>query len=423
MAKPGDDDTVTEAPPPWLERLAASCLGAEADDSRLGDLSEQYVRTHQRLSTDLGTASWAMAIVNLAADLCYLASAANVMLFARAVDPGLRLAEDGTAALIALELRERTMEMLRFAAHRLVLPAVLLLCSALLINSAVEVWYTWRQTEALMASVQREKAAAVSQRIDSFVREIERQIGWVAYTQFAALPVQQRRFDYVRLLRQVPAITELVQLDGAGQEQLQVSRLSMDVVGANTDRSATPAFIEATAKKIYFGPVYFRKGSEPYVTMAVAHGGRSGVTVVEVNLKSVWEAIKEVKVGETGYAYVVDGKGRLIADRDEKLMVRGRDLSTLPQVAAALTAPPSGQPIEGKTFDAGSQGATVLSAHAAVPALGWQVFVDLPAAETQASFWSAVIRGASLLGLGLVAALLAILVVARPITLGRPTPA
>jgi hypothetical protein len=51
------------------------------------------------------------------------------------------------------------------------------------------------------------------------------------------------------------------------------------------------------------------------------------------------------------------------------------------------------------------------------------LFVDLPTAETQASFWSAVIRGASLLGLGLVAALLAILAVARPITLARPTPA
>ena len=44
---------------------------------------------------------------------------------------------------------------------------------------------------------------------------------------------------------------------------------------------------------------------------------RSGVTVAETNLKLVWDVIKAVKVGETGYAYIVDGNGRLIADRDE----------------------------------------------------------------------------------------------------------
>ncbi len=81
------------------------------------------------------------------------------------------------------------------------------------------------------------------------------------------LPVEQRRFDYVRLLRQVPAITELVQIDRQGREQLKVSRLSMDVVGSGADLSKEPAFVEALAHRVWFGPVYFRKESEPYMTM------------------------------------------------------------------------------------------------------------------------------------------------------------
>ena len=39
----------------------------------------------------------------------------------------------------------------------------------------------------------------------------------------------------MRLLRQVPAITELIQLDDSGKEQLKVSRLAMDVVGSDKD--------------------------------------------------------------------------------------------------------------------------------------------------------------------------------------------
>jgi hypothetical protein len=416
MAELGDDGTdIARAlghVPEWLERPVASCLAAEADDSRLGDLAEQYVRMRQRLSADLGTAPWATVVSRLAADVRYLAAGANVVLFARAIDPGQRLVEDGAAALVALELRERTMSMLQVAVRRLALPALLLLCSALLINSAIDTWRSWRQTEALMASIQREKAEFTAQKIESFMREIERQIGWVAYAQFGSLPADQRHFDYVRLLRQVPAITELAQLDRAGREQLRVSRLKMDAGGSNVDRSSDPAFIEAKANKVYFGPVAFRKGSEPYLTVGVSHGDGGSVTIVDLNLKLVWDIIKTVSVGETGYGYVVDSKGRLVSHPDIALVLRGPDLSALPQVVAALAGPPSGELVDGANL----RKQPVRSVHAEIPALGWRVFVDLPTAETDAAFWSAVIRASILLALGLIAAFLGVRIAVRPFT-------
>src|SRR5882724_5168915 len=180
-----------------------------------------------------------------------------------------------------------------------------LVTGVLVINAALDLYFVYQENRRASIEVQREKAEAAAQRIESFIREIERQIGWVSQTQWAMLPVEQRRFDYVRLLRQVPAITELVQLDRQGREQLKVSRLSMDVIGGGSDRSTEDAFKEALASKVWFGPVYFRKESEPYMTMAVAHGGRSGVTIAEVNLKLIWDVVSQIKVGKNGYAYVV----------------------------------------------------------------------------------------------------------------------
>jgi hypothetical protein len=51
-------------------------------------------------------------------------------------------------------------------------------------------------------------------------------------------------------LRQVPAITELAQIDAAGHEQLKVSRLTMDVVGSGIDESQKPKFTQAVAHKV-----------------------------------------------------------------------------------------------------------------------------------------------------------------------------
>jgi hypothetical protein len=45
----------------------------------------------------------------------------------------------------------------------------------------------------------------------------------------------------------------------SGHEQLRVSRLAMEVVGSGNDMSKEPAFAEAVAHKVYYGPVYFRR--------------------------------------------------------------------------------------------------------------------------------------------------------------------
>jgi hypothetical protein len=50
--------------------------------------------------------------------------------------------------------------------------------------------------------------------------------------------------EALRLLRHVPAITELMLLDPSGREQLKVSCLAMDVVapeGGEKRRAVTPA--------------------------------------------------------------------------------------------------------------------------------------------------------------------------------------
>ena len=295
---------------------------------------------------------------------------------------------------------------------------IALVGAALLINSAFDFWFSYQENKAALIRVQQEKADAAAARIEEFIDEIERQIGWTTHAQWASGPLDQRRQDYFRLLRQVPAITELSQLDAEGKEQLKVSRLSMDVVGSGEDFSQKPAFIEAKANHIWFSPVYFRKESEPYMTVALAREGRNaGVTVAEINLKLIWDVITALKIGEGGYAYVVDGHGRLIAHPDISLVLRDTDLSKLPQVAAALAQAPGARGDKPEaTIARNLAGRNVLTAHAAITPLGWRVFVEVPLAEALAPLYAEALRTLALLAFGLIAATLVALVIARRMT-------
>jgi len=237
---------------------------------------------------------------------------------------------------------------------------------ALLSNGIFDVVFYYREHKASLIRIQREQAEAAAAKIGQFIKEIESQLGWTTQLPWSAGSIEQRRFDALRLLRQVPAITELSQVDATGKERLRVSRLAMDVVGSSSDFSNDPKFTEAVKNKVYYGPVYFRRESEPYMTLAIAGTRRdAGVSIAEVNLKLIWDVVSQIKVGERGHAYVVDAQGRLIAHPDISLVLRNTDMSKLAQVRAAR-AGTGGNPAETVQEADNIEGREVLTAYAPV---------------------------------------------------------
>src|SRR6516225_1088240 len=167
---------------------------------------------------------------------------------------------------------------------------VAVVCVALLSNGIFEVFFYYQEHKTALIRIQREQAEAAAAKIGQFIKEIESQLGWTTQLPWSAGSIEQRRFDALRLLRQVPAITELTQVDATGKERLRVSRLAMDVVASGGDFSNDPKFTEAASKKVYYGPVYFRRESEPYMTLALAGTRKdAGVSIAEVNLKLIWD--------------------------------------------------------------------------------------------------------------------------------------
>ncbi len=289
----------------------------------------------------------------------------------------------------------------------------------LVVRGAIELYGSYRDNQAAVERLHREKATGAAMQIEHFIRQIEWQVGWASHPIFLpqAQAAEQRRLSFLWLLRQVPAVSEVSHLDGAGREQLRVSRLGVDEVLSLKDCSSDPKFLHAMRDRIYFGPVYFLKQSEPYMTLALKWPGPGdGVSVAELNLKLVWDVVSRIDAGRKGYAYVVDSGGALIAHPDISRVLQKTDFSHLPQVRAALAAQRGrdGEPLEaGLGID--PHGDMVLAASAPISLLGWSVLVEQPVAEAFAPLHRSLAGTLTILTVGLCMAVAASFLLARKI--------
>jgi HAMP domain-containing protein len=272
----------------------------------------------------------------------------------------------------------------------------------LVVNGGLETWFIYRETTQLLAKTLSEKAEATTRRIEESIFEIERQISWA--TRASATTIEQRREDYALLLRQVPAVDRVIQLDATGKEELRLTRANV-VVGSGIDYSSDPRFTELRTRSTWLSSVYF-DGPDPAVTIAIRHSGRNAdSTVAEINLRFLSNFIDADQIGRNNEAYVVEPSGRLLAHSNGSRL--GVDFSHLPQVASMTNA--------GRSLKFGNDpGArAVLSGAAVVPRLQWVVLFEQPLSTALQPVYSLLLRTGGLLVVGVVLAVVIGMLMAR----------
>jgi class 3 adenylate cyclase len=282
----------------------------------------------------------------------------------------------------------------------------------LLANGASEAWFGYRDHRALLDQRLKLESAAAASKIQDFLDGIRDQMQWAVQLPWTEGGDERHRFDALRVLRQVPAIVDLALVDGTGVERLKISRVGRDVIGSGTDRAADPAVAGARAARVWHGPVRLNRGSEPYMTLAVA-GNRAavGVAIADINLKLIWDVISAIRVGQSGGAFVVDRNGRLVAHPNISLVLRGADEETTARLKAlqSVTQSQGG----GTIIATNLEGRTVLLAMTPIAGADWMVFAEQPAAEAYAPIRAALFRAGGLVLAGAVFAALLAFALAR----------
>jgi adenylate cyclase len=272
----------------------------------------------------------------------------------------------------------------------------------LTLGAATEAWFAFRDNRVYLNEVLQVEARSAADRIQAFTDGIRDQLGWVVQFPWTQGEDDRRRIDGLRLLQQVPAIVSLSMVDPNGIERVFVSRVSMNRTGYGEDLSADPAIVGARAHKVWYGPVNYRRDSEPYMRIAVA-GNRAaaGIVVADINLKLIWDIIARIRIGDTGHALIVDDTGRLVAHPDISLVLRSgtgaADFSRLKSVVNAA----NGSAV--RTTGEDGRPAVALSVRAAH--VGWTVIAEQPALEAYESIRAALWRSLIVICIGIILAL------------------
>ena len=286
-------------------------------------------------------------------------------------------------------------------------------------SGLLEIYFRYYETQEHVLLMQGEAAKVAVSKIAEYVLEVESHMKATTLglgQGFGDRELAPRyRFELLKLLRVAPAITEVAALDAQGAARLQVSRFRAIVPGDETDYSRAPGFLQARQGVTSFGQVYFVRDSEPYMAIAVPiekfPGSVVGVLRAEVNLRYIWEIVRDIKVGKAGYAYIVARSGDIIAHPDIGLVLQRKKSDHLQQVKAALRPAPGIQQPESMVTQS-LNGDRVLSSYVFLPSLDWAVIIERPLEEAYQPLYASLFRTSTLLLIGFGIALLATVYVA-----------
>ncbi len=198
-------------------------------------------------------------------------------------------------------------------------------CGILLPAVVIEMILSYAEGIRTIERVQSIRADAAASHVDSQLSAIVSQLRETAALPWGptGLSENERRNEFQRLLKRVPAIRAISRYDSYGRETLHVSRMNEDRIGDAAAPMLDASEREA-AQDVAYGPVEFRDSLEPFVASIVREGpfGDGGWVKAIIDLEHVAESIAGLAVEGGGTAYLVDTSGMVIAHPRVEFMLR-----------------------------------------------------------------------------------------------------
>jgi len=289
----------------------------------------------------------------------------------------------------------------------------------LLVDSGLTLYVDVVRQQQTIANQQQLITQNSSQAIGGFFEENYRSLeATTEIIELARGSTEQRKLIFQSLLATQPAFRQMLLLTESGERAAEVSRVSLDLSDQFISQLQQAISNHAEGDLRYISPLYFDNVThEPLVVLAIPVDiwDFKGTLAAEVNLEFMWTLVDQLRVGQTGYVYIVDKDGNLIAAKDTARVLAGENVNQLTKVkeyiASQADSTDIGSNVETYT---GLSGTRVVGTYIPLNTPEWAVVVELPWTEAYRDVILLIERTlASILGVGIIVSLIGIILARR----------
>jgi signal transduction histidine kinase/CheY-like chemotaxis protein len=295
--------------------------------------------------------------------------------------------------------------------------------AVLLIGALLSVQHYYEDSRRA-EQIQAAQAHAASASIQEYLEGIERALESLAQRvdTGAVLSRESQSDDFRQALKFEPAILNIRSTDRQFREMNFVSRILPDRVASLQPTAWVREIASACKSRVCFGSAFIREQTEPYIGVVLRpRPSDREILAAEISLRFINDALRKLPIDASSRAYVLGSDNRMLAHPDLRILLQSGNVGGLTQVQRVRRAIRSGQRPLPSTWARSPDGRDVFTSASEIAGPHWLVFVEQPAGEVLSAVRRTITATVLLLAVGLSAAYLASLFLARrlarPITL------
>lgn len=266
--------------------------------------------------------------------------------------------------------------------------------------------------QAAILELHTRTATYLADDINKFLKSLEREIQYILRTLSGEMTWADRQSVLQALLDTNENFVSVSIVDKNGKELLKAYNPTLEKDPRLLSRASDETFVRfwSNPKTSGISAVYFSE-DEPRINI-IYPLGTNHCLYTTVTLQALWNEITQTRIASTGYAFMVNEKGEIIAHRDierAKNKLSAADLPIVQQLLKALTIG-SSEYVHPQTKK------KIVGAYAPVKGLNWGIIIQQDKSEAYVSVYRMQQQAAVLILLSIGAAMLLALSIAKGLT-------
>ncbi|MFH1195099.1 MAG: PAS domain S-box protein [bacterium] len=257
---------------------------------------------------------------------------------------------------------------------------------ALIISSAIQMFFNLRIQQSAISNNQLLIARGAAESVSSFIQEKINILETAVWLNNPNKLDKSNQKEFLQsLLGLEPALKQLELTNINNEILVMVSRRSIIESAKLLINYRIEAMDYVRNYSSYISPVYIDPiTNEPQIILAVpvknVFGDFQGSLLAQVNLKFMWNLVEQLKIGESGYAFVVDRKGNLISFGDAARVLKEENVKNNISVAAFMQNKTFNSPNEVNSYK-GINNFDVVGTYVPLGTPDWAVITEMPITE------------------------------------------